>query len=152
MIVDSLVNQSLYEGIQRGIRLGFEYLKGFDPETPDGEYEIESDRVFALVQSYQTGPATEKAFETHRRHIDIQYIVAGRERILHAPVGTLQVETPYDEGRDVIFYRDPPASTSVLLAAGEFAILHPHDGHKGGCMAGGREPVRKVVIKVHVDS
>lgn len=151
MIADTLANRSTYEGLQRGIRLGFEYLDAFDPSTPDGRYAIEGELVFALVQSYETGPATEKQFETHRRHIDIQYIVQGRERILHAPVGTLEVTIPYDDDRDAVFYNDPPASSSLLLAEGDFAIFHPQDAHKGGCMAGGREPVRKIVVKVNVD-
>ena len=152
MIVDRLENRGLYNGLQRGLRLGFEYLAAFAPETPDGRYTIDGEQVFALVQSYDTAPATEKQFETHRRHIDIQYIVSGRERILHAPFGPLEVETPYDDDRDAVFYRDPAASTSILLAAGDFAVFHPHDAHKGGCMAGGREAVRKVVVKVHVNA
>ena len=58
------------------------------------------------------------------------------------------METPYSEEKDVVFYREPPASSSLLLSAGEFAIFHPDDAHKGGCMAGGKDGVRKVVVKV----
>jgi biofilm protein TabA len=152
MIVDRLPNVALYRSLQRGLRLGFEYLETFDRSIQDGRYAIDGDMVFALVQSYETEPATGKRFETHRRHIDIQYIVEGRERILHVPAGTLEVETPYDEASDAMFYHDPPASSSVLLMPGDFAVFHPHDAHKGGCMAGGREAVRKVVVKVNVDS
>ena len=152
MIMDTLSNRHLYEPLQRGLRLGFEYLAAFDPATPDGRYPIDREQVFALVQSYDTGPATERRFETHRRNIDIQYIVAGRERILHLPFAGLEVETPYDSDVDAVFYHDPAASSSILLTAGDFAIFHPQDAHKGGCMAGGREAVRKVVIKVGVDS
>lgn len=151
MIVDTLSNHRRYDALQRGIELGFEYLKAFDPATPDGRYAIEGELVYALVQSYDTGPATERRFETHRRNIDIQYIVEGRERILHTPVGTLEVDAAYDEERDATFYHDPAASSSVLLTAGDFAIFHPEDAHKGGCMAGGREAVRKVVVKVDVE-
>ena len=103
--------------------------------------------VFAIVQSYETGPSTEKRFEAHRRHVDIQFVVAGRERILCIPMQELEVEAPYDDERDVEFYHDPPASSSVLLMPGDFAIFHPHDGHKPGCMAGGRAAVRKAVEK-----
>lgn len=152
MIVDTLSNRRLYAPLQRGLRLGFEYLAAFDPSTPDGRYPVDGERVIALVQSYDTGPATERRFETHRRNIDIQFIVAGRERILHVPSAGMEVETPYDAETDAVFYHDPPASSSILLTAGDFAIFHPHDAHKGGCMAGGREPVRKVVVKVGVDS
>lgn len=151
MIVDTLSNSRLYDSIAEGIRIGFDYLHAFDAAAiADGRHQIDGDRVFALVQSYDTTPATEKRFETHRRHIDIQYIVAGRERMLHLPAGTLQVEAPFDEVKDVTFYHDPAASSSLLLSRGEFAIFFPEDAHKGGCMAGGREAVRKVVVKVRL--
>jgi YhcH/YjgK/YiaL family protein len=152
MIIDTLQNRRMYYALQPGIEAGFEYLASFDPAVADGRYPIRGDEVFALVQSYETGPGTEKRFETHRRHIDIQFIVSGRERILHLPFGSLEVETSYDEERDVVFYHDPPASSSVLLQPGDFAIFHPEDAHKGGCMAGARDPVRKVVVKVRVGS
>ena len=64
MIMDTLSNRHLYEPLQRGLRLGFEYLAAFDPATPDGRYPIDGEQVFALVQSYDTGPATERRFET----------------------------------------------------------------------------------------
>lgn len=152
MIVDRLENRRLYESLTHGIRLGFEYLEAFDPATPDGRYAIEGDRVFALVQGYETGPSAERLFEVHRRYIDLQYVVEGRERILRSPRMGLHVETLYDAGRDAEFYHDPPASSSVLLGPGEFAILYPDDAHKSGCMAGGRDPVRKIVVKIDVDS
>ena len=123
MIVDTLGNRRLYSGLQQGIETGFRYLESFDPEVADGRYEVDGERVFALVQSYDTAPATEKKFETHRRHIDIQFIVSGRERILHLPFAGLEVETPYEDDRDVVFYHDPPASSSILLGAGDFAIF-----------------------------
>lgn len=150
MIVDRLANRALYQGLHPGVALGLEYLAGFDSDTPDGRVSIAGDDVVAIVQSYETGPSTERRFEAHRRHLDIQFLVSGRERILHADAIALEVEEAYDEERDVEFYHDPPASSSVLVMPGEFVILHPHDGHKPGCMAGGRDAVRKVVVKVRV--
>lgn len=150
MIVDSLENASLYLPLGRGIAAGLRYLAGFDPGVEDGRYQVQGDDVFALVQRYDTAPGAEKRFEAHRRHLDIQLVGAGRERILHAPTAGLEPETPFDEAGDVQFYRDPPASSSVLLGVGGFAILFPGDAHKPGCMAGGRESVVKVVVKVRL--
>ncbi|MBW3631011.1 MAG: YhcH/YjgK/YiaL family protein [Gemmatimonadetes bacterium] len=76
--------------------------------------------------------------------------MSGRERMLYAPADTLDVQTPYIDEKDVAFYQDPPASSSLLVIPGQFAIFFPTDGHKPGCMAGGREAVRKVVIKLRV--
>lgn len=147
MIFDSIHNREIYRRVGPRIGAGLDYLAAFDAATPDGRYELRGEDLFALVQSYDTAPGAEKRFESHARYVDLQFVAAGRERILHAPVHSLTVETPYDEEQDVAFYAEPPASSSLLLTAGHFVILHPHDGHKPGCMAGGREAVKKVVVK-----
>lgn len=148
MILDTLANRARYDRLHGLLRLGFDYLESFDPDSPDGRFPIQGDRVFALVQSYETGPSADRRFEIHGRYIDLQYVAAGRERILRAPGDGLEVCTPYDEERDAEFYYDPPASSSVLLMPGDFAILFPGEAHKSGCMAGARDPVRKIVIKI----
>lgn len=151
MIHDSLRNSGLYTSLGRGVAAAFEYAFTFDPGTPDGRHEIAGDEVFALVQSYDTAPAAEKRFESHRAHVDLQFIVSGRERILHTDSRELAVGTPYDEDEDIVFYEDPDFSSSILLRTGEFVILHPQDAHKPGCMAGGRDPVKKVVVKIRYE-
>lgn len=150
MILDSLTRADLYASAGPRFAAGLRWLAAFDPDTPDGRYEIEGGDLFALVQRYATAPGAEKRFEAHRRFADIQWVAAGRERILHAPLQGLEQETAYDEATDIAWFRDPPASSSLLLAAGDFAILFPDDAHKPGCMAGGREAVTKVVVKVRL--
>lgn len=148
MILDSLEHASLYAAMGARFAEGLHYLASFDPTIEDDRYDLDGDELFALVQRYDTAPGAEKRFESHRRYADIQFVAAGRERILHTSTAALEIESPYDQSSDVMFYRDPPASSSLLLAAGDFAIFFPGDGHKPGCMAGGRERVTKVVVKV----
>jgi YhcH/YjgK/YiaL family protein len=150
MILTTLAEADRYATLARGIDAGVAWLRAFDPSMPDGRHVIEGGRVFALVSSYQTGPATEKRFETHRLYLDVQYVAAGAERILHAPASSLTVETPYDPPADIVFYAEPKASSSLLMRTGDVAIFHPHDAHKPGCMAGGRHAVRKIVVKVRL--
>src|SRR6185503_7718911 len=126
------------------------WLGSFDPAIADGRHAIDGDDVFAIVSAYATGPATEKRFETHRVYVDLQYVASGAERILHAPAAELAVETPYDAANDITFYAEPKASSSLLVRAGGLAVFHPADAHKPGCMAGGRDEVRKVVVKVRL--
>lgn len=150
MILDSLANHALYHTLGPRIAAGLEWLAAYRGDAEPGRYPIQGDDVIAIVQAYDTAPATEKKWETHVHHLDIQYIVSGRERILYAPVGALEVKTPYNEAKDVTYYEDPPASSSLLVGPGEFGIFYPPDAHKPGCMAGGRERVEKVVIKVRL--
>lgn len=149
MILDSLHDfddAALSDGVREAVR----FLRGFDPATPDGRHPVRGNDVFALVQTYETGPSTEKRFESHRAHLDVQYVAEGAERVLHAPVRLLAPAEPYDPERDVVLYEEPKYSSSLLLRTGDFAVLFPGDGHKPGCMAGGRNRVRKVVVKVRV--
>lgn len=150
MIHDSIRNAALYLPINPRLAVAFEYVSTFDRGMDDGRYVIDGEEVFALVQSYDTAPAKEKLFESHRRHIDVQFVATGRERILHTDARELDVETPYDEEKDIVFYAEPGFSSSILLRRGEFVILHPDDAHKPGCMAGGRDGVKKVVVKVRI--
>jgi YhcH/YjgK/YiaL family protein len=150
MIVTTLAGANAYAALAPGIGEGLEWLRAFDPSVADGRHPIRGDDVFALVSSYDTGPATEKRFESHRVYLDVQYVASGTERILHAPTDGLEVETPYDVPNDIVFYAEPKASSSILMRAGDIAVFYPGDGHKPGCMAGGRDTIRKIVVKVRL--
>ena len=89
MIVDALANAGRYRPLHPRLAAAFDYLAAFDPAKPDGKYPIDGDAVYALVQSYATRPAAEKKWESHRRYLDVQYVVSGRERITVAPIGAL---------------------------------------------------------------
>jgi biofilm protein TabA len=151
LILTTLADSAPYELLGPRIAAGLRWLRSMDPAIADGRHPIDGDALFALVQTYDTVPGTEKRLETHVRHIDLQYVADGHERILHAPAAALTVETPYDEAADITFYADPPFASSLLMRPGDLAIFHPDDAHKPGCMAGARHTVRKVVVKVRID-
>lgn len=153
MIADSLAHADRYVALHPLFRRGFEYLRRFTPETPDGRYEIEGDRLFALVQTLTTTPTAEKRFEAHRRYIDIQYLHAGDEVLFHAPAERLgDVVDPYNPEKDIGFYRDPAVVSPTRLCGGEFVIYFPHDAHKPACTLGPPATVRKVILKVAVQA
>jgi biofilm protein TabA len=149
MIYDSLKNASLYRPLSPRIALGLDYLARFDPATPDGRVALDGDSVFALVQTYKPGPASERVFESHRARIDIQYVVSGEEIIGFAPLDVLKVTTPYSAEKDAAFYSGPD-DRPILMGPGDFTILWPQDGHKPGCLWRNPGTVRKVVVKVLV--
>lgn len=150
MILDTLNHSALYEALGPGVARGFAWFTGFSPEMPDGRYDIDGSDVFALVQSYDTTTPAEKKYESHRDYIDIQYVAEGSEVIYHAPVSRLQPVTGYHADKDYQLYADPAVTTGLQLAAGSFAVFHPQDGHKPGCVNGSVSRVKKVVIKVRV--
>ena len=122
-------------------------------DLPDGRIEIAGDSVFALVQSYQTAPASDPViFEAHRRYIDVQYMVAGDEVLAWASADHLTVTQMYNPASEAWLGTAPASDTTfVRLAAGELAVLYPTDGHAPRVAAGAPAAVKKIVVKVAVE-
>jgi biofilm protein TabA len=117
----------------------------------DGKVDIDGDRVFAIVQRYETMMTDVPLFEYHRKYIDIQYIASGAEVIGWAPVGRMTVTETYDTDKDTCFGTVMEGQwTPVLLRAGQLAVLYPEDGHAPKLAAGAPSPVMKIVVKVAV--
>jgi biofilm protein TabA len=148
VIFDHLSRQALYRTAHPLFAAGFDWLLALDPGAADGKYPIIGDDLFALVQGYVTTPPSEKNFEAHRERIDIQYVISGGEQMLCTSADGLPVKIPYDAGRDVMFFHEPPQASALACTPGTFAIFHPHDAHKPGCVLSTAAPIRKVVLKI----
>lgn len=151
MVIDTLENAALYLGLHKNLEKAFAFLRehGRRPPAP-GRYGIDGDAAYALVQSYETQPAPQKKWESHRKYIDVQYVCEGEEAMLWAPFGALKPDGEYDAGRDFAGYGDGPA-TALRCEAGRFVIFFPCDIHKPGCALNGPGPVRKIVIKLSAE-
>jgi biofilm protein TabA len=150
MILDRLENSARIAALHPAFPAAFAWLATFDPSTPDGRVEIDGEGTVAIIQRYRTAPASEKKWETHRIHGDIQVLFAGCERIGYHPRAGLEVKVPYDSTKDAEFYH-PPASSSLLdFPAGTFAVFFPEDGHQPGVMTHEPADVLKVVVKFRI--
>lgn len=131
----------------------FRFLNDSRSKTlAEGRIEIDGDRVYALVQSYETKKGGAPTFEAHRRYIDIQYLTDGEEVIGWAPLEKMTVTVPYDAAKDAVLGTAAAGDvTPVLLRAGELAVLYPSDAHAPKQSAGGPAKVAKIVVKVRVD-
>ena len=132
------------------IRRGLKFLAETDLATlPAGRVDIDGDRLFALIQDYETVPKAEKRPESHARYIDIQYVARGREVIGYAPLaGNNPVAEDLLESRDIQFFATVAEETDLVLGTGAYAVFHPTDIHRPGCAAGVPAKVRKVVVKI----
>ncbi len=152
MILDSLPHAAAWHNIHPLFPAAFDYLEAFDPETPDGRYEVIGGDLVAIVQRYETAPESEKAWEAHRVFADIQYIVSGTERIFFAPAEALVSKVAYNAEKDVEKYEEAAdvVTSSLVMGPGQFGVFFPHDGHKPGCHVSGPDAILKVVLKVRV--
>jgi biofilm protein TabA len=150
MIADTLAVASRYAALHPAFAHAFAWLAAFDDAMADGNRPIGLG-CEARVMTYRTAPAESRRWESHRRYIDIQYVVLGRERMDVVNVGSLTGATPYDDANDVLFYDGAPAgATALLVETGGFAIFFPHDGHRPSIAIDVADEVRKIVIKVPV--
>ncbi|MCX5785727.1 MAG: YhcH/YjgK/YiaL family protein [Elusimicrobia bacterium] len=118
----------------------------------DGKIAIDGERVFALVQRYETVITTAPKFECHRKYIDIQYIASGSEIIGWVPLERLDITEAYDADKDACFGTVMNGGwTPVHLQAGELAVFYPEDGHAPKMAVNSPSPVMKIVIKIAVE-
>lgn len=150
MIIDRIQQASRYSGFDAGIRMALEYLAKTDfTGIPDGRIDIDGDKVFALVQRYETKPRNQGKWETHRRYSDVQYVASGVESMGYAPAGRLTVSEPYSGERDCTFYTG--SGDFVTVRAGMFVVFFPDDAHMPCLTCETPVPVLKVVVKVAVE-
>ncbi|MBW8001290.1 MAG: DUF386 domain-containing protein [Planctomycetes bacterium] len=151
MIVDEIENAHLYAGLSDKIAAALEIIKDeTTAQKEDGRYEVGGSDIFYMVQRYATATIEEGKLEAHKRFIDLQYIASGQEIIGYAPAENLEIETPYDEDKDCIFYKVPQQITPVCLSEGMFCILWPGDTHMPGRNVEGGTDVCKVVVKIPI--
>lgn len=122
------------------------------PGLKDGRIEIDGDRVYALIQTYETLTIDAVRVEAHRRYVDLHYIISGFECIACAPSELVRSPTVYDESSDVWFGVAPlDVTTLVRLSAKHVAVFYPTDAHAPKLAAGQPARVNKVVVKAIIE-
>lgn len=152
MLVDRLDSAGMYGGLGERIATGLALLREESVRTAaPGRHEVQGEDLFFVVESYQTRPVEEGRLEIHRRYLDIQYVVSGRECIGYHPFDGLIEQQSYDGQKDIAFYTLNGALSRLILHAGMFAIFWPHEPHMPGRTADIPEKVQKIVVKVRME-
>ncbi len=147
MIKDELINSKTYYGLSDGIKSGLEWLQKTDlSKIQDGRYEIDGNKIYANVQTYET--KEDAKYEAHRKYADIQYMVNGCEYIGVAHYGDCTASIEYDEEKDIEFLDCKNKDVWQILKEEEFLILYPQDAHKPSINPDIKRHVKKVVVKV----
>ncbi len=149
MVIDKTENLKLYFPLLECLPRIEKFLTDFEKEPlPDGKHVIDGDRLFALIQGYETKSPEGKLPEAHRKYIDLQVVVDGRENIGWAPLAELKEETEeFSKGGDIGFYSGK-IQIQVTLNKGYFVLLYPEDAHMPCTQVENPENVRKIVFKI----
>ena len=125
----------------------FAFLKNNDlNKIAKGKYPIDGDNVFASVTTDSTKNFDKTNWESHRKYIDLQYVIEGEELIGVYPVSKATVTREYDEKRESANYSADGKAYSAK--PGTFFLFFPSDAHRPNITPGGNKPDKKIVIKV----
>lgn len=151
MIYDRLNNYKQYLSLNEKFKKAFEFLVETDLKSiEDGSYEIDGKNIYANIQSLKTKPVVDKKWEAHRKYIDIQYVISGKEKMGYGILDDFKkVEIPYDEQKDIEFLNGENFNF-VDVAEGNFVIFYPNDVHAP--MLAYHEPtdIKKVIVKIAI--
>lgn len=160
MIIDMLKNLCNYPQFTKYTDTITEFVKRVETGLPDGRYDLDGNKLFALVQHYTTKPASEGRFEAHEKYADLQYIVSGREYIYSDYTDNLEIEEDCRPNSDIFFLKSANASDSSCMAeyscslirSGTFGYYAPSDAHMPGIQVGAESTNCKIVFKFLYES
>lgn len=149
MIVDKIQNAYLYSPINPLLAEGLKFIAENNfSETEPGKFYLKDTLIYAMVNEYETKPASECKPEAHRKYTDIQFIVSGEETIGFQTLTGQEPTEPYNTEKDVEFFKEE--GSFFTLREGYFAIFFPDDIHQPCIMVNAPAPVKKVVVKVAI--
>jgi YhcH/YjgK/YiaL family protein len=126
-----------------------EWLRKMPSDIKPGIYELKKDMMmYVNVHGYDTLPAAECRYESHRRYIDIQYCIEGSEFIDFRSTCELTTKEAFIVERDLQFYDGIDPVMQIPMSPGWICILFPEDGHRPKVRDAKNTFVRKLVIKV----
>ncbi|MDB5009741.1 MAG: hypothetical protein JWQ06_530 [Mucilaginibacter sp.] len=111
-----------------------------------GKYPIEGTGLFASITEAPSKKFEDTKWESHRKVIDLQYIIIGKEKMGKAPVSTATVTQAYNSTKDVANYTTE--GTYAIATPMEFFLFFPDDAHRPSIIVDGYDTVKKLVIKI----
>lgn len=125
------------------------FLKQTNLDTlSPGKYPIDGDNAYASITEAPSKELDKAGWESHRKYIDLQYVIKGRERIDVINIDKATVIKPYDEAKDNAAYT--AEGISYTAAPGTFFLFFPQDVHRPNIKVPGYDVVKKLVIKIKV--
>ena len=151
MIIANITDREHYYSLHPKMKQLWDYILTHDlANSPTGRINIDGDRLFVNVDDSEMSPKEERPLEVHRRYIDVQYMISGREKIrVTSPDGLTETEAYHADG-DYELFAMSDDYTVLDMKEGDFAILFPGEPHAPGVRYDGEtaETVGKVVVKV----
>jgi YhcH/YjgK/YiaL family protein len=127
----------------------FQFMETHDLQNlAPGKHPIDGDQVFASVTEIVDKPFEDTKWESHRKYIDLQYVISGKEKIGEASFENEKVTRPYEATKDVANYEIDKGKFYVADSS-TFYLFFPSKTHRPNIMVNS-DKVKKLVIKIRV--
>lgn len=146
MIVDNLKNIDKYSQIPKFV---IDFIKNLSNDIKLGRYELE-DNSYVNVETYDTKSINNAKFEIHKKYVDIQILLSGKEKIYIEQADKLSMPLEYNEQKDIRFYNDNVDNSDyITLNGSNFVMIYPHEAHAPQIAIDNiPKTVKKVVVKL----
>ncbi len=148
MIFDNIMNASKYYNIDEKIKRGLLFLTNTDLKSlKEGKYIINDD-IYVNIEKYKPKSIDNCFCESHKKYIDIQFIIEGEELFGFANLDNINLNpiSVYDESKDIIFYDGD--CDYLKLKENDFIILDINFAHKPQIATNNCDYVKKAVVKI----
>ena len=106
--------------------------------------------IVCSIQEYETKDEGDCVIESHRSHIDIQFMIQGRELFEVYSLNCLTGAGVYDADKDAEFWQGGQKETLSVLVPGSIIVVYNGQPHKGAIKYQTKEKVKKLVCKVEI--
>jgi biofilm protein TabA len=111
-----------------------------------GKYIIDGQNAYVMITDGPEKTEDMVKWESHRKYIDLHYVIRGKEKIGRADVATATITQPYSDKSDAANYT---ADGKYYIATpAEFYLFFPSDAHRPNLHVDGYDTVKKLVIKI----
>jgi biofilm protein TabA len=143
--------KQIFEGNEY-FRKVYDLINGTDfSKISDGSHEIDNNTAFYNIISYYTKDYTETLAESHRKYIDIHYILNGEEMIGYSDYKNQKtIAAKYNIEKDAELFSNILNENFFVLKMGMFAIFYTKEIHRPGMSYEKKCKVRKIIFKIKV--
>ena len=149
MIIDQLGNAKTYFSLIPRLEQAVAWLQDNDLASLElGRHAIDGDNLYAIVTKFVPSNQLDGQFEAHRDYLDLHYICSTSETIAYAPISQLASSKAYDKAGDCEMLQG--TGNKLVIAAGQFWIAFPTDGHWPALQTDHPEQLFKVIVKIRI--
>lgn len=129
----------------------FHFLKTADLKNlPLGKQELEGEHLFVSVMEYFAKQKQDALYESHKKYIDIQYVITGEEMMGLTTLDKVEIRDPYNTEKDIAFYNSD-GGDFYKATPENFFVFFPEDVHRPSITTGDSVLVKKIVVKIMIE-